>query len=144
MHNLCSGTQYTLDSKGAQVVISPSKQGTPSAFLDHCQHGSPQTLKWEQGDSLQEHYCCLCLYFNTPLSLRLLASSQGTSSPMDTFHPSHSPSLTTCPKGVVPRNNKTACHTLLFLYPKETKQTNNNKTPENQKTIKNKQNPSSR
>lgn len=105
MHNLCSSTQYTLGSKGAQVVISPSKQEHPApslttASVGHHKHWSGSRLTACENITVVYSYI-LILHF----PWWLLASSQGTNSPMDTCYPTQIPSLTTCSKGVVPNDN---------------------------------------
>lgn len=106
MHNLCSGTQYTLGSTGAQAVISPGKQEHPAPSLPTVSTQPPQTLGCRRRPTACRNTTAIYAYIlGTPLSLWLLASSQGTNSSIDTLHPSYSPSLATCSKGVVPNND---------------------------------------
>lgn len=126
MHNLCSGTQYTLGS--AQVAISPGKQEHSAPSLTTVSTGPPQTLERERPTACKDtaavyayiltlHFPCGCWHHRADPS-------------RDTLHLSHSPPLTTCSKGMVPSNDSKPPATLcsFFLSQGDQKHTETPKT----------------
>lgn len=119
MHNLCSGSQYTLGSKGAQVVIWQGKQEHPAPSLTtiimgHHKHWSGSRLTACK-DTTADYAYILILHF--PCGFWHHYGAQ-TCPRIYSTHPTALP-WPPALKGVVPNNDSMlpATHCSFFFFP---------------------------